>query len=163
MSNDHNLTEALNANFSGLEIIKDNYDCLNITSSEHDVHGLIEFLLKDLGFAYLTDLTGAHYPNSENSEFQVIYHLHNLQKNHRIRVRVKLPKSNPQTRTITDLFVAANWMERETYDFFGIIFEGHPNMVRILNMDDMDYFPMRKEYALEDETRTDKSDRYFGR
>jgi NADH-quinone oxidoreductase subunit C len=54
-------------------------------------------------------------------------------------------------------------MERETYDFYGVLFTNHPDLRRILNMDSMDYFPLRKEYALEDETRNDKDDRFFGR
>jgi NADH-quinone oxidoreductase subunit C len=54
-------------------------------------------------------------------------------------------------------------MERETYDFYGIIFTGHPNLKRILNADEMDYFPLRKEFPLEDATRSDKEDKYFGR
>jgi len=61
------------------------------------------------------------------------------------------------------LFVGANWMERETFDFYGVNFKGHPNMKRILNEDSMDYHPMRKEYQLEDATREDKDDTYFGR
>jgi NADH-quinone oxidoreductase subunit C len=54
-------------------------------------------------------------------------------------------------------------MERETFDFYGVLFEGHPNLTRILNEDSMDYFPMRKEFQLEDATREDKDDRFFGR
>jgi len=69
----------------------------------------------------------------------------------------------PQIDTLTNLFSAANWMERETFDFFGIEFIGHPNLIRILNVEYMDYFPMRKEYPLEDQTRKDKDDRFFGR
>jgi NADH-quinone oxidoreductase subunit C len=69
----------------------------------------------------------------------------------------------PAVRTVSDLFSAANWMERETYDFYGIIFEGHPNLKRILNVEYLDYFPMRKEYPLEDPTREDKDNRFFGR
>jgi NADH-quinone oxidoreductase subunit C len=65
--------------------------------------------------------------------------------------------------TATGLFACANWMERETYDFFGILFDGHPNLTRILNIEEMDYFPMRKEYPLEDATREDKIDALFGR
>jgi NADH-quinone oxidoreductase subunit C len=61
------------------------------------------------------------------------------------------------------LFPSANWQERQEYDFFGVQFKGHPDLRRILNMDEMDYFPMRKEYVLEDDTRTDKEDSFFGR
>lgn len=64
---------------------------------------------------------------------------------------------------MTHLWPAANWMERETYDFFGVEFVGHPDLRRILNVDDMDYFPLRKQYPLEDGTRTDKEDEFFGR
>jgi NADH-quinone oxidoreductase subunit C len=65
--------------------------------------------------------------------------------------------------TLTTLFPAANWMERETYDFYGIIFQGHPNLTRILNVDEMIIFPLRKEYPLEDQVREDKNDQLFGR
>jgi NADH-quinone oxidoreductase subunit C len=83
--------------------------------------------------------------------------------NFRIRVKAFIPLSNPAIATITDIFVGANWMERETFDFYGIIFTGHPNLKRILNEEDMDYHPMRKEYQLEDDTRQDKDNRFFGR
>jgi NADH-quinone oxidoreductase subunit C len=93
----------------------------------------------------------------------VIYHLHNLEKNVRIRIKTFLPENNLHIPTITDLYSAANWLERETYDFYGILFDGHPNLIRILNVEYLDYFPMRKGYPLEDPTREDKDDRFFGR
>ena len=71
--------------------------------------------------------------------------------------------ATPQVDTIIDLFSCANWMERETWDFYGIVFKGHPQLKRILNMDEMISFPMRKEFPLEDSGRTDKDDRFFGR
>jgi NADH-quinone oxidoreductase subunit C len=74
-----------------------------------------------------------------------------------------VPISNPIVPTLTTIYAAANWMEREAFDFYGILFEGHPKLKRILNADDMDYFPMRKEYPLEDATRQDKIDALFGR
>ena len=117
---------------------------------------------EDLKFGYLTDITAVHYPEQTNA-LCVVYHLHSLQNNVRVRIKVSIPVSNPTIPTATTLWEGANWMERETYDFFGVIFEGHPNLVRILNEDSMDYFPMRKEYHLEDATREDKDDRYFGR
>ena len=135
---------------------------LTVTVPSEITHHLVKYCKEDLGFIFLTDLTGVHYPEKE-LPFAVVYHLHNLAGNIRIRIRTFLPGDNPSLATVTDLFSAANWMERETYDFYGILFEGHPNLKRILNVEYMDYFPMRKEYPLEDLTREDKDDRYFGR
>ena len=92
-----------------------------------------------------------------------MYQLHNLPKNWRIRIKTFFPVTNPEVPSLTPLFPSANWQERQEYDFFGIIFKGHPNLKRILNMDEMNYFPMRKEYALEDAGRDDKNDTMFGR
>jgi NADH-quinone oxidoreductase subunit C len=110
---------------------------------------------------FLTTLCGIHYP--ERGEIAVMYMLHNLVTNARVRIKIFLPVGEPVTNTITDTFAGANWMERETYDFFGVIFTGHPDLRRILNVDDMIIFPMRKEYPLEDQTREDKQDSMFGR
>jgi NADH-quinone oxidoreductase subunit C len=93
----------------------------------------------------------------------VVYHLHNMQDNVRLRMKIYVPVAKPDVFTATKLYAGANWMERETFDFYGINFVGHPNLIRILNVDEMDYFPMRKEYTLEDPQRTDKDDEMFGR
>lgn len=124
---------------------------------------VIQFLFDEQGFNFLTDLTGVHYPDRTNEELCVVYHLHNLRANIRLRFKVYVPVAKPDVFTATAVFSGANWMERETYDFFGINFVGHPNLIRILNVDQMDYFPMRKEYKMEDPTRTDKDDEMFGR
>ncbi|MBL7692873.1 MAG: NADH-quinone oxidoreductase subunit C [Flavipsychrobacter sp.] len=124
---------------------------------------VIQFLYDEQGFNFLTDLTGVHYPDRTDEELCVVYHLHNLRANIRIRFKVYVPVAKPDVFTATAVFSGANWMERETYDFFGINFVGHPNLIRILNVDQMDYFPMRKEYKMEDPTRTDKDDEMFGR
>ena len=141
------------------------YDLLTIEVPSEDLHEIIQWMKQDdvLKVNYLTNLGGIHYPEQENREFAVVYHLHSLVNNLRIRLKGYVPLSNPSVRTVTDLFAGANWMERETFDFYGILFEGHPNLVRILNEDDMDYFPMRKEYRMEDATRQDKDNRFFGR
>jgi NADH-quinone oxidoreductase subunit C len=142
----------------------DSSDMLTITVSRDAVHEVIRFLKEDesLGFNYLTDITGVHYPGAE-LPFAAVYHLHNFVQNIRVRIKTFLPGEDPSVKTMTDIFSGANWMERETYDFFGIRFEGHPNLKRILNVEYLDYFPMRKEYPLEDPTREDKDDRFFGR
>ena len=126
---------------------------------------MLNFLYDDgeLKFRFLTDLCGVHFPNQKEKELAVVYHLHNLEDNIRIRFKVFTNISKPDIYTATGLFSSANWMERETYDFYGINFVGHPNLKRILNVDEMDYFPMRKQYPLEDQSRVDKDDEMFGR
>jgi len=126
---------------------------------------LIHWLKEDpeTNFIFLTTLCGVHYPGKGEKEFAIVYHLHNLEANYRLRLKTFTSRLNLTIPTITDLYAAANWMEREAFDFYGFIFTGHPNLKRILNMEEMTYFPMRKEYPMEDGTRTDKDDRYFGR
>lgn len=139
-------------------------DILSFTVASPVICDVIGFLKNDenLNFNFLTDLCGIHYPD-RGLPLGIVYHLHNLQENKRIRIKTFVTLGDPKVQTVTGLFSTANWMERETYDFYGIIFEGHPNLKRILNVEYMDFFPMRKEYPLEDPTREDKDDRYFGR
>jgi NADH-quinone oxidoreductase subunit C len=103
-----------------------------------------------------------HFPDTDEP-FAVVYHLHSFKNNLRIRLKFYTADKEPVFPTITTLFESANWMERETWDFFGIHFEGHPNLKRILNVDDMTDFPLRKDFPLEDQTREDKMDKMFGR
>ena len=126
---------------------------------------VLQFLYNEptLQFQFMTDLTAVHYPNKIGRELAVVYHLHNLVENVRIRFKIFTDINKPDVFTATKLFETANWMERETYDFFGINFVGHPNLKRVLNVDEMDYFPLRKEFPLEDQTRIDKDDEMFGR
>jgi NADH-quinone oxidoreductase subunit C len=126
---------------------------------------VLQFLYDEpsLGFTFLTDLCGVNYPDNKGAELVVVYHLHNLAENIRVRFSVATAMDEPTIFTASKLFESANWMERETYDFFGVNFVGHSNLKRILNVDEMDYFPLRKEYPLEDQTRIDKDDEMFGR
>lgn len=126
---------------------------------------LLRYLYDDdeLGFRFLTDLTVVHYPSYKGRELAVVYHLHNLLENCRIRFKAYLPIEQPDIQSVTALYEAANWLEREAYDFFGVNFVGHPNLIRIQNVEEMDYFPLRKEYPVEDQTRIDKDDEMFGR
>ena len=139
------------------------YGMLTIEVSNDKIGEIIKYLKEDeeLEFTFLTDLCGMHYESTD--QLGVVYLMHQLPQNIQIRLKTFMPKSNPETQSLTHLFSAANWLERETYDFFGIIFKGHPDLRRIMNVDEMDYFPLRKEYPLEDLTRTDKDDSMFGR
>ena len=141
------------------------YGMLTFESPKEINLKVLNFLYDDdvLKFRFMTDLTAVHYPSQAGRELAVVYHLHNLEDNIRIRFKVYTGINQPDVYTATGLFSAANWMERETYDFYGVNFVGHPNLKRILNVDEMDYFPMRKEFPLEDQSRIDKDDEMFGR
>lgn len=138
---------------------------LTVETTRKQILPLLQFLRDDeqLQFHFLTTLCGIHFPDEKDRELCVMYQLHNWRTNTRIRVKVFFPIADPHLPTATTLWPTANWMERETYDFYGVIFDGHPNLTRILNVEDLDVFPLRKEYRLEDGTRTDKDDRFFGR
>ena len=139
------------------------FDFFTITLKKDKVVEIIRELYHhpEAQFQYLTTLCGIHYPELE--QIAIMYQLHNLYTNVRLRLKIYLPVASPTVPTLTPVFAAANWMERETYDFYGVVFEGHPNLKRILNVDDMIIFPMRKEYPLEDQVRQDKNDSMFGR
>jgi NADH-quinone oxidoreductase subunit C len=158
------ISEAIKQNVHGaLESAELLYDFPVITVNKDRVHDVLAFLKSDpeLNFHFLTDLTGMQ--TADEKQLGVIYHLHNMVKNYRVRIKTFFDINKPEIPTATDIYPGANWMERETYDFFGVKFKGHPNLKRILNVDEMDIFPLRKEYPLEDQTRDDKDDKMFGR
>ncbi|HMN05975.1 MAG TPA: NADH-quinone oxidoreductase subunit C [Flavobacteriales bacterium] len=138
------------------------YDIMVFTVPKAKIHETLAFLRDELDFNFLTSLCGMHHPGAE-LELGVVYFLHSMRNGHRIRVKTFIPMAEPKLPTVTDLWLTANWMERETWDFFGISFTGHPNLKRILNMEDFPAFPLRKDYPLEDPTRDDKNDTFFGR
>lgn len=156
------LTEQFAGQVSGFE---EPYGMLTFEAPKELNLKVLNFLYDDdeLGFRFLTDLTAVHYPAYKGRELAVVYHLHNLVENVRIRFKVFTDISQPDVYTATGLFSSANWQEREAYDFYGVNFVGHPNLKRIQNVEEMDYFPQRKEYPLEDMTRIDKDDEMFGR
>src|SRR5665213_1225488 len=156
------LTEKFGEQISGWE---EPYGMLTFASDKDMNLKVLQYLFDEPGleFQFMTDLTAVHFPNQEGRELSVVYHLHNLKENVRIRYKVFTDVKKPDVFSTYALFSAANWMERETFDFFGVNFVGHPNLKRILNVEEMEYFPLRKEYPLEDQKRTDKDDEMFGR
>ncbi len=139
------------------------YGMLTFEAPKEQNLKVLQFLYSELGFQFLTSICAVHYPDNKGAELAIVYHLHNMIDNARIRFKVFTDIVKPDVFTATKLFEAANWMERETYDFYGVNFLGHPNLKRIQNVDEMDYFPQRKEFPLEDQTRRDKDDDMFGR
>ncbi|WP_259068397.1 NADH-quinone oxidoreductase subunit C [Mucilaginibacter sp. X4EP1] len=159
------LLNKISAQFSDkVNSIGEPFGLLTLETSRAHIIDVLTYLKNDptLQFIYLTDITAIHYPEQEKA-IGVIYHLHSLVNNTRIRLKVFLADGDVHIPTATVLWNGANWMERETYDFFGVIFDGHPDLRRILNVDDMTAHPMRKEFPLEDPNRVDKKDYFFGR
>ena len=142
-----------------------NFDQLNIEIDPVHNAAILRFLKEDeeMNFNYLTDLTAVHMPEQAGKEIGVIYHIHNLYDNYRLRLKAWIPESEPVIATASSIWLGANWMERETYDNFGVRFDGHPDLRRILNVDHMEIFPLLKQYPLEDSSREDIDDRFFGR
>ncbi len=140
------------------------YGMLTVEVKKEDLKKIVHYL-KDssLEINFLTDICGIHYPEFPEKEIGVVYHLHNMMTNFRLRLKIFMSRENIEVDSLVELYAGANWMERETYDFFGIKFKGHPDLRPILNMEDLGYHPMLKEYRLEDGTRTDKNDSMFGR
>ncbi len=144
---------------------KEPYGMLTFETAKDNNLKVLAFLndTPELGFTYLNDLTAIHYPDNKGRELAVVYMLQNIRLGLRIRFKVFTDIQKPEVYTATSVFETANWLEREAYDFFGVHFVGHPNLIRIMNVEEMDYFPLRKEYRLEEQTRTDKDDDMFGR
>ena len=159
------ITAALKEKFSdSILSLEMQYDFPVFTIRKESLVPLFRFLYEDekFQFRYLTTACGLHYPDAE-LPFGMMYQLHCLVTNSRLRFKTFTAANDIRFDSLTGIFSAANWMEREAYDFYGIKFKGHPNLKRILNVEDMDYFPMRKEFPVEDSTRTDKNDTMFGR
>lgn len=140
------------------------YEMLTITVTNDRIHDVLRFMKEDqsMGFHYLTTLCGLHFPE-EPRPFGLMVQLHNMPANKRVRFKTYTADSDPVFSSLTDLWPSANWMEREAFDFYGFRFTGHPDLRRILNMDSLEGWPLRKEYPLEDPFRQDKDDKMFGR
>lgn len=110
---------------------------------------LVKFLKEhpDTSYDMLLDLCGADYP-SRKERFEVIVHLHSMKYQHRIRLRFPIGGEPPEIQSLTELHCAANWAEREAFDLFGIHFIGHPNLRRILNPEDFEGHPLRKDFPV---------------
>lgn len=108
-------------------------------------------LLRDdpsLRFEFLSGVSGVHYPGDAGRELHAVYHLGSMTFNRRIRVEVAVPDADPHVPSLVAVYPAADWHERETYDMFGIVFDDHPALTRILMPDDWPGHPQRKDYPL---------------
>jgi NADH-quinone oxidoreductase subunit C len=122
---------------------------LTILVPKERIVEICRFLKEDeeLAFTMLADLCGIDMNTSEN-RFGVIYNLVSLKTKYRIRLKTFTQENDPKVPTVTGVWGTANWHERETYDMFGIVFDGHPDLRRIYMPDEFEYYPLRKDFPL---------------
>ena len=101
-----------------------------------------------LRFEFCAGVSGVHYPHETGRELHAVYHLLSMTHNRRIRLEVTCPDADPHIPSITSIYPTNDWHERETFDMFGIVFDGHPALTRILMPDDWPGHPQRKDYPL---------------
>jgi NADH-quinone oxidoreductase subunit C len=121
---------------------------LTLVVRKEDLVSICTFLRDDpeLCLNFLSCLCGVDYPERK-PRFDVVYELYSINKNHRIRLKVKVDE-NESVPSVTAMWSTANWHEREVFDLFGISFDGHPDLRRILMPDDWEGYPLRKDYPL---------------
>ena len=122
---------------------------VTVTVTPNDLLGALDHLRTDPGldFDFLPDLTCTDWPGKE-PRFWVVYHLLSTEHMHRVRVKVGLPSESARIPSVTPMFPTANWLEREVFDFFGVVFDGHPDLRRIEMPEDWVGFPLRKNEPL---------------
>jgi NADH-quinone oxidoreductase subunit C len=141
------LTEALEAALgASLLAVKDAVGELSIDVPREDVVEVLRTLRDDFAYQQLMEIAGVDYPEREE-RFEVVYHLLSLTKNHRIRVRVHTDEDKP-VPSVTGLWPVAGWLEREIFDLYGVLFEGNPDLRRILTDYGFRGHPQRKDFPL---------------
>lgn len=128
--------------------VVDAFDEVTVEVPRESLEGVCVFLKTRAGFNLLADLCGADNGPEEDPRFVVNYHLLGTGHKDRLRLQVRLSEDNPHVSTVSHIWATANWHERETWDMMGVVFDGHPDLRRILLPSDFDGHALRKDYPL---------------
>ena len=140
---------ALNAELPGAVLAADRYaGDVTLTVPADRIVEICSFLKAGLGFGFLVDLTAIDWPEREEGRFDVVYWMHRHDDSKRLRLRAAVADETP-IASVSGVWKTANWMEREAYDMFGIVFEGHPGLERILTWEGFNGHPLRKDFPVE--------------
>lgn len=125
-------------------------DQVSVTIKRDKIIDICRYLYEDpdIRMDFLSDLCGVDYPERK-SRFEIVYNLCSLKHGHRIRIKALIPADNPSIDSVVSIWSGANWHEREACDMFGIVFNGHPDLRRILMPEEWNGFPLRKNYPLQ--------------
>ncbi|MBL7191515.1 NADH-quinone oxidoreductase subunit C [bacterium] len=143
-----NIVEYIKSEFSDLVISHHRFrGDRTVTIKKEGIHKVLQSLKEHPEFALnmLTDITAVDYLG-QRPRFEIVYHLTNVNKSLRIRIKAEVPERSPEVETVTDLWLTADWLEREVFDMFGIKFKGHPDLRRILLYEEFSGHPLRKDY-----------------
>jgi NADH-quinone oxidoreductase subunit C len=146
----HPLVKKLKAKFGeGVGEASEFVGQLSIKVAREQIVEIATFLRddKEVSFDYLSDLTCVHYPEKKEAPFELIYNLYSIPANERVRLKVQT--NDDGVESVTGVWPAANWLEREVYDLFGVRFANHPDLRRLLLPTDWEGYPLRKDYPLE--------------
>ncbi|UCD84048.1 MAG: NADH-quinone oxidoreductase subunit C [Deltaproteobacteria bacterium] len=122
-------------------------DELTVTIKKESILALSRFLKDEFSFDFLVDVCGVDYLGRE-PRFEVVYHLLSIRSRSRLRLKVPVPGESSTLDSVCSVWKAANWFEREVFDMYGISFNGHPDLRRILNTEDVGGYPLRKDFPL---------------
>ena len=140
---------ALDTEMPGIVLATDRYAGeVTLTVPAGRIVEVCEFLKRDRAFTFLVDLTAVDWPEREEGRFDVIYWMHRFDDSKRLRLRAVVADEQP-IASVVQTWKTANWMEREVYDLFGIVFEGHPGLERILTWEGFNGHPLRKDFPVE--------------
>lgn len=145
----HEFVEKLKAeNSEWVADVKDALGEVTVTVPREHIYAACAFLRDDHGFDMLADLCGADRGPEDDPRFEINYHLLSTTHYNRLRLKVLLSEDEPNVQSVEPLWKTANWHERETFDLFGVIFDGHPDLRRILLPSEFDGHALRKDYPL---------------
>ncbi|BCS55527.1 NADH-quinone oxidoreductase subunit C [Geobacter sp. SVR] len=124
-------------------------DEVTVTVKKDDILPILSFLKQSLQYNMLTDVTAVDYLGKKDERFMLVYQLFSIANKDRLRIKAPVAEADGRIQSATQVWGTANWLEREVFDLFGIVFENHPNLTRILMTPDWEGYPLRKDYPLQ--------------
>jgi NADH-quinone oxidoreductase subunit C len=135
------------------EVVKEDHNFRKdqtVTISKEMIRDVVQFIKEEpsLGLDFLMDLTAVDYMDRKPQRFEVVYHFYSSSHNHRVRIKIPVGEEDCLVDSLVSLYKSANWFEREVWDLYGIKFQGHPNLKRILLYEGFKGHPLRKDYPV---------------
>jgi len=122
---------------------------VTVTVKKDDILSILSFLKQSLQYNLLTDVTAVDYLGKKEDRFMLVYQLFSIDNKDRLRIKAPLSEVDGHIQSATQVWATANWLEREVFDLFGIVFDNHPDLRRILMTPDWEGYPLRKDYPLQ--------------